>query len=566
MVERAHRLYGFFALLPALTACAIDTRSSGNGTAPGQGGTGESAAGASGMGTGGVSSGGMLGAGGALGSGSSSAGGTTSSGGSVASGGAGASPVPPRPTEACPGLSFEEDVAVAGYQTDRFVWNDAFCKPREAAMMRVGGGYVRQFVYDVNGTPRVATGTGANGIAGWGYSVSHYGSGGGVGKDAPGTFEAVYVGAHHAIYEYKFSQNINGQSIPITFHWFFATGRSNPLLAITYDMTAAPAGSMNADIRTPYGDIAWSGDENLGKVAISGVGWGDRYRFKTTTAPLTMNSEWDYSEQNLVPYVHEWTDAPDAEMGVVQTQTYLQHDAGGYWYYSNWGKTSANRTNDSSQVGNMPSTWNWPYQLNQYSLCMEDVSCVDTPTDSHRLAWGTNYGAVGGSTAGSPMYSAFGDDKQLVGHPYQSYSVFMVLGKSSESTVFSQVSEIETVQKTALSASVGSVVTSAPGGVGRTDELALDPPGYDARYAVWRAQASGNALEFSAEVEAGSLYNPVLVVEDYTSASAPAITFNGETLTNDIDYVVSIDAVTQTAWITFRLPWTGSTAIEISGS
>ena len=565
MVLRAPRLCGFLACLPIVASCAIDTREEGAPPAASGGSAGVASGAAAGAATAGAAAGGTNSAGASPGG--SSAGGT--GGSSVANGGTGPgpTPVPPRPTEACPGLTLEENVTVADYDTDRFSWNDAFCKPRQAAMVRVGGGYVRQFVYDVDGTPRVATGTMANGVvAGWGYAVSHFGDGGNSAMGAPGTFEPIFVGAHHALYQYKITQTITGQQIPITFNWFFATGRNNPVLAVTYDMTGAPVGSMNADIRTPYGDIAWTGDENLGRVLISGVGWGDRYRFRTTTSPLTMNSEWDYTQPNEVPYVQEWTDTPDAEMGAVQTQTQTQHDAGGSWYYSNWGKTSANRSSDSTQVGAMPSTWNWPYQLNQYSLCMEDPACVNTPTDSHRLAWGTNRGAVGGSTMGSPMYNAFGDDRQVSGYPYQSYSVFMVLGKHSESTVLGQVGEIETVQKTTLTASVGSVPTMGPGGAGRTDEVTLEPAGYDARYSVWTAVAAGNQLELSAQVAAGSLYNPVLVIQNYTASNPPTVSFNGETLTNDVDYVVSVDAVAQKAWITFRLPWTANTAISISGS
>ena len=57
----------------------------------------------------------------------------------------------------------------------------------------------------------------------------------------------------------------------------------------------------------------------------------------------------------------------------------------------------------------------------------------------HRLSWGTNYGAVGGDTKGAPgTYPSYGDDKRLVGFPYQSYSVFTVLGKHTNKTVLTQ--------------------------------------------------------------------------------------------------------------------------------
>ncbi len=578
MLERSQhcssgrRLLGVLALLPLVACSPLGSRSEGEPSDPESALAGSGAASLGGAaGTSGT--GGNAGAGSPVGGGSSAAAGSSSSGagsaGFPAAGGSGTSGdsgVPERPTTACAGLVFEESVDVASYDTDRFSWNDAACKPRQAAMVRVGGGYVRQFVYDVDGTPRIATGTNANNYhTGWGYAVSHFGNGGSQGKDNPGTFTPVFVGTHHALYEYKFSQNIGGQNIPITFHWFFATGRSHPVLAITYDMSASPKGWTDADIRTPYGDIAWDGDENLGSTVVSGLGWGDRYKFSTTSAPLTMNSAWDYTQPNLVPYVIEWTTNSDAEMGAVQTQTYLQHDAGGSWYYSNWGKTSANRTNDSAQVGNMPSTWNWPYQLNQYELCMEQAGCVNNPTNSHRLAWGTNRGAVGGANSAG-TYPAFGDDKQLPGAPYQSYSVFMVLGKHSDTPVFGQVGEIERVQQTTLTASVGTVPATGPGGVGRSDEVALAPAGYDARYAVWKAAASGNELGLQANVAQGALVNPVLVVTAYDAAAAPSITLNGELLTPDVDYVVSLDVAAKQAWVTFRVAWAGVTNISVSGN
>ncbi len=548
--------------LPLLVGCGGNDDSTNplaQGGQPGGGGSAGNSGGstsASGGASAGSSVGGTLSGGGSVGSG-----GSTSSGGTVASGGVGG-----RPTSACAGLALEENVPVADFDTDRFSWNDASCQPRQAAMVRVGGGYVRQFVYQAAGAARTATGTGVNGHTGWGYTVDHFGNSASLGKGLSGTFTPLFVGTHHAIYEYEFTQVISGQNVPITLHWFFATGRNNPVLGITYDMTGLTAGSLVADIRTPYGDIAWDGDDNASSTVVSGVGWGDRYRFITTAEPLTMNSTWDYSQPNTVPYVLEWTTGTNAEMGAVQTQIYAQHDAGGYWYYSNWGKTSDNHVSDGSQVGLMPSTWNWTYQLNQYELCIENASCVNNTTGSHRLAWGTNYGALGGATAGSGMYAAYGDDKQLSGYPYQSYSVFMVLGEHTATPVFNQVAEIETVQKTTLTASTGTVPTMGPGGVGRSDMVALSPAGYDARYSVWTAEAASNQLALTATVSEGTLVNPVLVVGGYSAANAPSVSVNGTALTPDVDYVVSLDAAGQKAWITFRVPWTGTTTISVTGT
>jgi hypothetical protein len=462
----------------------------------------------------------------------------------------------PVSSDPCPAMTFEESATIAGGATDRFVWHDATCRPRSAAMARVGGGYVRQFTYEYDdGQTRTATGTGANGHNGWGYPVNHE-LGSFIAQDGPGEFGPVFVGRHHAIYEYRLV--FPDTDVRVTLSWFFATGRNNPVLAITYDLSNVPADQYTADSRTPYGDIAWDGDENRQNTVVSGVGWGDRYKFITTEAPLTMNSAWDYAEPNLVPYCVEWADASDAEMGAVQTQTYVQHDAGGYWFYENWGRTSSDQVPADGQAGAMPVTWNWPYQLNQYELCIDDPACLDATTSSHRLAWGSNYGAVG-----SANYPALGDDRQLSGHPYQSYSVFMVLGKHGDAPVFAQVAEIETVQRTRLTASVGSVPTQGRGGVGREDLVDLDPAGYDHGYSVWMVDAADNAVDLGVDVEAGALQNPVLVVRGYTNAAEPTVSVDGAILTADDHFLASHDPEREALYLTFRGGWSGAHTISI---
>ncbi len=242
----------------------------------------------------------------------------------------------------------------------------------------------------------------------------------------------------------------------------------------------------------------------------------------------------------------EWTNSPDAEMGLVQTQTYLQHDAGGYWFYPNWGSSDAN--------GPMPEDYNWPYQLNQYELPFV--------TTSKRMAWGANFGAVGQTT-----YLAYGDNKNLAGYPYQSYSVFVVLDKHSRSRVASQVTEIETVQKTILSASVGSVVTSGPAGVGRADSVAYAPAGYNHIYSTWNVRANDrNGATFALNVTQGSLTNPVVVVHNYSAAAAPAtILINGATKTADVDYFASLDDANNQLWLTLKGAFSATTPISIVG-
>jgi hypothetical protein len=501
------------------------------------------------------SGGGTASGGTSTGTGGAATGGSTTGGVASTNTGWGTATLPAA-TAPCAALVYDENVTVADTPSDRFTFGDLGCLPRAAAMARNDRGYLRQFTYQYDGKTRTATGTGVNGWDGWGFIVNH-----GLGGDTTSSmYHTVYVGTHHAIYEYKTVK----AGITITRQWFFASGRNNPIVAITFDMTAVSPG-IGADTRTPYGDIAWDGDEYFPNTVVSGVAWGDRYKFITTKAPLALSSSWDYSQPNLVPYCLEWADLADAEMGMVQTQTYLQKDAGGYWEYKNWGKDSTTQIRDAidQQPSEMPASWNWTYQLNQYELCFQqgDV-CINNPTNSHRISWGTNYGAIGGNDA-TGAYPAYGDDKQLIGYPYNSYSVFMVLGKHSDEAVFDQMAEIETVQKTSLAATVGTVVTMLPAGVNRTDLATLDPPGYDARYSTWNVAADANRAEFTATVSAGALLDPVVVVSNYTGATVPTVKMNGVAGVADVDYLASLDPATQTVWITFRPGWEGVEQITI---
>jgi hypothetical protein len=444
--------------------------------------------------------------------------------------------------------------------TDAFTWQDASCLPRTAAMARLANGYLRQITYQYDGKTRTVSGTNAsNRWNGFGFTVNH-GMKGGAGAPG-GQFQPVFVGDHHAIYQYTFEVSAG---LPVTLSWLFATGRDHPLLAITYDMSKRTAG-IEADTRTPYGDMAFDGDESAATTQISGVAWGDRYQFVTTAAPLTLNSTWDYTQKNQVPYAMEWVDKSDAEMGIVQTQTYLQKDAGGYWLYKNWGKTSANQIRDTDQLGQMPISWNWTYQLDQYELCYQmGDGCVGTPTASHRISWGTNYGAIGGDSKGTAgTYASYGDDKRLVGFPYNSYSVFVALGKHSTKTVLTQAHEVELAQKTTITATVGTVLTDGPAGVGRTDTAKLAPVGYDQRFSTWNIQAEGNKAEFTAAVAQEALVDPIVVVSNFTGTVVPAITVDGVAAVADTDFFASLDSTTQTLWITFRPGWTGTKKITI---
>jgi len=450
-------------------------------------------------------------------------------------------------------MQFNENANVGGFQSNLFSWYDRGGKLRTAALVKndrqdpkgMWGGYMRQFTYSLGNTTRTVVGSEGY-HPGFGYTTNHYGQDGLQDQQShtvKGTYTAILRGRHHAIHLFKWRLNLGGP-VDATVQWFFATGRDYPLWTITYDSSPAGPNVVKADTRSPYGDMQWDGG---GNTPVSGVGWGDRYKFRSLGSPISMNSGWDYTQPNLVPYVFEYTNNPDAEMGLVQTQTYLQRDAGGYWFYSQWGK--------SDPDGPMPPDYNWTYQLNQYELPFTNTS--------KRMAWGSNFGAVGQTS-----YPAYGDDKTLSGYPYLSYSVFIVLDKHSLDPVNSQVVQIERVQKTILTASTGTVVTSGPAGIGRSDTVTYAPAGYDHVYSTWNIRANNNnQATFTLNPTQGALINPIVVIHNYRAVNAPErITINGATKIADVDYFASVDPSTQRLWITLNGSFSGSNVIAIDGA
>jgi hypothetical protein len=450
----------------------------------------------------------------------------------------------------CGALTIAAAKVVDGYKSDELAWFDARCKLRTATMVRNDaadpsgnhGGYLRKLVFDVDGKPRTAIGSSTT-HPGWGYTVNHFGSTAFSSRSVNGTFKTVFAGKHHAIHEYSWTLNLGG-SVKATIQWMFATGRDHPLWTITYDATAAGKNTVNADTRSPYGDLTWDGAApGTAGAQVSGVGWGDHYKFVSTKSPVDMSSGWDYTQPNTIPYAMMWTNSPDAEMGSVQTQAYKQHDAGGYWFYSSWGKKAAS---------GMPEDYNWAYQLNQYE--------IPFLLTSKRLAWGANFGAVG-----QEHYNAIGDEaKTLVGWPFQSYSVSMVLGKHTEGVVAAQVTQMETAQRTALTASVGTVITSGPAGVGRSDTATYVPAGWDHVYGAWATTMAGNAATVQLSIASGSLVDPMFAFRNYTATTPPAhVLVAGKELVADDDYFASVDPATKTLWLTLGSTVSGTVSLEV---
>jgi hypothetical protein len=443
---------------------------------------------------------------------------------------------------------------VDGSKADTFAWYDSACLPRTASLVRNDatdaygehGGYMRAISYRVAGTTRDIRGTGANGWQGFGYIVDHYGGGSPAvtTRNVGGTYRTLLAGRHHAIHEFTWDLSPGG-TVHVTVHWMFATGRSHPLFAITLDSSASASDSVHADSRSPYGDMAW---DNGVVGDVSGDGWGDTHKFTTTSGPpLTASAAWDYTKSNLVPYAYEWSTPTDAEMGLVGTLAWSSRIQGGDYFggdlmSAKWGKTGTNLLKD------FPGS-EWPYQLNQWELPSTNAS--------HRIAWGLSFGAVGEAS-----YRAFG--KTLSGYPYQSYTVYIVLGTHTSSAVAAQVSEVEAQQGVTLTATRGTVATRGVGGPGRTDMVPFPQAGFDPVYAAWTLDAASNAVTVSMAVGSAKLTNPVFAIRGYTATSAPkTVTYGGQTLAADRDYFATVDAAQQRLWLTLNKTITATGTLTV---
>lgn len=207
----------------------------------------------------------------------------------------------------------------------------------------------------------------------------------------------------------------------------------------------------------------------------------------------------------------------------------------------------------------MPEDWNWPFQLNQYSFATGDT------TTSTRLAWGMNFGAVGDAA-----YAVFGDDPDNPapgspsGYPYQSYATYVVIGRHSGAPVMDHALAVEVATtRTSVTAATGAVRASGPAGVGRTDEVARDPAGYDPILGVWELDAAAGALDATFHVSGDTpLVAPIVVV--HGAAAGAGVRLAGAPAVAGVDVVRSHDPATGTLWLTFLSAWRGDVRVEVS--
>ena len=478
-------------------------------------------------------------------------------------------------------LLAEPDVTVGSMVSDRFTWRDSAGQARVAVLAHndgqtgpggTRGGELREYRYQAPGGTRVVQAS-SSAYSGFGYVVSHPDGGeacmagpdsSALGHFSQGTFTRVFTGKHHAIFRFTqlyprtcstaVAPPATPIDVPVTVDWVFGTGRDNPLWAVTLDVSGIPVNTLNDDSRGPYGELLFDGSATeAGHSAIAGVGWGDKYKFLSTTNPVTFGSAWTWNTPNTVPYVKLWTTAVDATMGTVLTQTMDQQDAGGYWGIGRWDTTSA-AGYACGATYRMPCDYNWPYQSINYSLA------GSSPTNNTRLAWGTNFGFLGQQsymTNGSTWYGGPGPDTTAPGWPRKSYSTYVVLGTHTSAPVEAQVGQVETIQSLTLSATAGAVVTSGPAGAGRPDSVTYAPPGYNHVYGALAFSASGNALDANIAVGTGTLARPLLVVGNY-AGSDPTVKLGGVSLVPDVDYFLSSRPAASELWITLNRNLTGA--------
>jgi hypothetical protein len=509
--------------------------------------------------------------------------------------------VPPGSTPAST-MQIDHDVTVSNMVSDRFTWQDSSGQPRVASLahndtapfMGSQGGALREFRYQLSsGQTRIATVTtyGNAGYGGFGYvtdhSSRHPGGCAGDGDDSPlgfafaGHWSRVFEGRHHAIFRFTqlyprncpTSGSVITRYLPITIDWMFTTGHDNPVWSITYDVDQISDG-MNPpvganmyydDSRAPYGELNIDGE---GFYDINGTSWGDRYKFIPTNAPgtsMTLNSTWTWNTTNTVPFVKEWIDAAlgagfpyngDATMGIVQTQTMTQQDAGGARdpgvgsdIRPYWTKTDANGIH-SAGANKVPDGDNWSYQANGDNLT------AGAGNNNARLTWKTQYGFIGQTTY--TLNDNVGTTAP--GYPKKSYSTYIVLGQHSTAPdpVDAQVTQVETVQSLTLTAMTGSVKTSGPAGNVRADNVTYAPAGYNHVYGALAFSASSNQLDANIAVGSGTLKKPLLIVSNFTGGYPP-IQLGGVLLTADADYYASLRPATNELWVTLNRDLSGAT-------
>lgn len=439
-------------------------------------------------------------------------------------------------------VTVEKKVDVGGSVCDKLVWTDAAKAKRTIAIVaekdreKFWGGYIPYLSYYVGDKLRECKGAGG-GLGGFGQLVMHgaHPRGWATSKEDAVAIKCVPLleGPHHAIYRATIDVKTAKGVVPCTVDYMVRSGRNDFLWAVTFDTRGVTG--LAADTRSPYSEFDWEGVGGTGG-SISGFGWASANKqFRTLGDTLTKDVAWDWTKDCVIPHIIEWKSkaAGDAEIGMVQTQTYAQHDGGDAWW----------RQEGKKGTG-LPENWNLTYQLNAYQ-----------GYSTKRATWMMPYGAVG-----SPSYDVFDYSRKASGKPFQSYSLLCVFDRHSDGGVDATVAEMVAIQsKCKLTATTGTVATSGPAGVGRDDEAPYAPAGWNHVYAAWTVACVANAAECNLEVAEAALLNPTFCFTGYTNPQPPkTLSLNGAALAAGQDCFVSVDKGEKQLWVTFNRKFEGA--------
>jgi hypothetical protein len=453
----------------------------------------------------------------------------------------------------------------AGYVGTTVSWTDSGGKTRTAFMVDPTtttdpsgsyGGYLRKYTY-VLPTNVTRTVTAGATQPGFGFAATQRGSDYVLfsTKYTPGGVKTVVSsGAEHTIIEYSYSQlkSSGGAviNVPVKVQWMFISGKDHPVYTVTHDTSSYALAGYSGDAKSPYGDLEYA---DVATSTIDGVGWGDKYKFLTTSAPATMSSTWTYNVANTLPYVYSWNNTKNAEIGLLATSPYTKQDAGQGMLYTNWTKTSATKVVDSGMPAtpNMPYDWNWTYSLHQWQL---------PTTTSKPIGWQMQYGAVGTNSASKYATGGVGT---ITGYPYQSYSLYVLLGQKTVTST--AVTRQEALVALATTATRGSLVTTSVAGIGRSDTVSLSN-GYNPIYGTIDVTPDTyNAMVVSMAAGTKTVVNPMFRIKPYTTAVPTDLKYDDITLTTT-DYVTSLDSASQTLFVVLKKSFTGTHTFSVNDS
>jgi hypothetical protein len=353
---------------------------------------------------------------------------------------------------------------IRGLTVDRYRWPDARGRPRTVSLVRYGqaggGGYAIRMTYQTRRpggwtTNVINAADGPDG--GFGYFVSHEAfrtfdiaacPGGSnnctiaslhgeddspLGRYLPGSGRTVVATRSRAVHEFTLVYPHWGTIVPMAeptgpgtpadlgFHrryelpvrlrWTFTAGQDFPRFDVRYDLSSAPANTVSADVRAPYGVMIF--DRVNGP--LTRLEWADSHRFATTGATVSSASGWTWQQANTGARYNLLV-AGRHEFGLVDTRPYRLSRLGS-GYADARGQTSDTHAGCADVGWKMPCDWQWTYQSVQY----ENFDA--TPNASKKLAWGSApYVGTSKSTddGGEPF----------AGHPLMAYSMWITFGRT----------------------------------------------------------------------------------------------------------------------------------------